>query len=57
MAHASFFSYNLARPYPYKWFTPATLAGGLVTAAFISVFNVAALGYQLQADYTISDPL
>jgi hypothetical protein len=45
--HQSIFSYNLARPYPFRWFTPATLIGAVVATAVFSFLNVAATGYEM----------
>lgn len=53
--HASIFSYNLSRPYPYRWFTPVVLVGGLLATVLFSVVNLAANGYQLQTVY-VTDP-
>ncbi|KAH7084708.1 hypothetical protein BKA63DRAFT_548030 [Paraphoma chrysanthemicola] len=45
--HESIFSYGLSRPYPYKWFTPAVLVGGIIATAVFSFLNVAATGYEM----------
>ncbi|OTA53824.1 hypothetical protein K449DRAFT_389581 [Hypoxylon sp. EC38] len=55
MAHRSFFSYNITRAYPLKWFTPVVVVGGIVATALISFLNVAATGYEL-APTSSSDP-
>ncbi|KAF5539088.1 hypothetical protein FPHYL_12350 [Fusarium phyllophilum] len=44
--HDSYFSYNLSRPYPYIWFTPVVLVGGLIATALIAFFSVATQGYE-----------
>ncbi|CVK92113.1 uncharacterized protein FPRN_09761 [Fusarium proliferatum] len=44
--HASYFSYNLSRPYPYVWFTPVVLVGGLIATALIAFLSVATQGYE-----------
>jgi hypothetical protein len=49
--HTSYFSYNLSRPYPYVWFTPVVVLGGLVATALIAFLSVATQGYE-----TISMP-
>ena len=45
--HSSIFSYNLSRPYPFKWFTPVVIAGFVVAIVLVSLINVATTGYQL----------
>jgi hypothetical protein len=45
--HESFFSYNLARPYPYRWFTWVVVTGGLAATTLFSAINLAADGYDL----------
>ncbi|RYP60161.1 hypothetical protein DL771_010607 [Monosporascus sp. 5C6A] len=47
--YESFFSYPVERQYPYRWFTPAVIVGGIVIAALISFVNVIATGYELAA--------
>lgn len=49
----SFFSYSIARPYPYRWFTPVAVVGGVIAVALVSFLNVAASGYELVATSTI----
>ncbi|KAF5594608.1 uncharacterized protein FSUBG_9374 [Fusarium subglutinans] len=44
--HASYFSYTLSRPYPYVWFTPVVLVGGLIATALIAFLSVATQGYE-----------
>ncbi|RKL04818.1 hypothetical protein BFJ68_g3000 [Fusarium oxysporum] len=44
--HASYFSYNLSRPYPYVWFTPVVLVSGLIATALIAFLSVATQGYE-----------
>src|ERR1700744_2145718 len=51
----SFFSYNLSRSYPYKWFPWVTLLGGIVATVLFSIINLAADGYLLETIYT-NDP-
>lgn len=46
--HESFFSYNITRPYPFRWFTPLVIGGGIVVTV-VSFLNVAASGYELAA--------
>ena len=45
--YSSIFSYNLTRSYPFKWFTPVVVVGGLVAMVLISFLNLATAGYQL----------
>ncbi|KAI1759211.1 hypothetical protein GGR53DRAFT_166679 [Hypoxylon sp. FL1150] len=55
MAHRSFFSYNITRAYPFKWFTPLVIIGGIILTALVSFLNVAATGYELVSTSS-SDP-
>ncbi|KAI1139079.1 hypothetical protein F5Y05DRAFT_424788 [Hypoxylon sp. FL0543] len=55
MEHRSFFSYNITRAYPLKWFTPVAVVGGIVATALVSFMNVAATGYELVSTSS-SDP-
>ena len=50
--HESFFSYNLTRPYPYRWFTWVVGLGGVSAIIFFSFLNLAANGYTLSIVYT-----
>ncbi|KAL1859038.1 hypothetical protein Daus18300_009676 [Diaporthe australafricana] len=47
--HESLFSYNITRPYPFRWLTPVVIGGGIVITILISFLNVAASGYELIA--------
>ncbi|KAI1395016.1 hypothetical protein F4819DRAFT_479848 [Hypoxylon fuscum] len=47
MAYRSYFSYNITRAYPFKWFTPAVIIGAIIAIALVSFLNVAATGYEL----------
>ena len=49
------FTYNLSRPYPYKWFPWVVFIGGIAALTLFSVVNFAANGYDLGAQYT-TDP-
>lgn len=53
--HASYFSYNLSRPYPFRWFTPVAILGATVLTALFSVLNFAANGYVLGSKF-VADP-
>lgn len=50
--YSSFFSYSLQRSYPFRWFTPVTIIGGIIFTVLFSFINVAANGYQLKTIYT-----
>lgn len=50
--HSSRFSYTLARPYPYKWFTPVAVIGTLIFVAVFTVINFASSGYNLTVIYS-----
>lgn len=53
--HESFFSHNITRPYPFRWFTPVVLGGGIIVTVLVSFLNVAASGYELVTTST-TDP-
>lgn len=55
LIHESFFSYNVTRPYPYRWFTPVAVFGAVTFAALFSLLNFAANGYDLVVQ-TSTDP-
>lgn len=44
----SVFTYSLARPYPFRWFTTTAVLGGVLTLALFSYLNYAANGFELQ---------
>ncbi|KUI71973.1 hypothetical protein VM1G_07755 [Cytospora mali] len=48
----SWFSYNLTRPYPFRWFTPVFFVGGIIATVLVSFLNFAASGYELVAAST-----
>lgn len=50
--HQSLFSYNLSRPYPFVWFTPVVIVGGILFTVLFSVINLATNGYYLKTIYT-----
>lgn len=52
--HESTFSYNVTRPYPYKWFTPVTSVAFLVLTVLLSWLNYGANGFD-QVVTTTSD--
>ncbi|MCJ1330650.1 hypothetical protein MMC10_007335 [Thelotrema lepadinum] len=47
MQHASLFSYNVQRSYPFRWFTPVVVVGTLIALILVSFINVATTGYEL----------
>lgn len=52
---SSFFTYSIQRSYPFAWFTPVAIIGGVLLTALFSVLEVAVNGYQLQPSYR-TDP-
>ncbi|KAK7912183.1 hypothetical protein PG985_014664 [Apiospora marii] len=53
--HSSFFNYNITRPFPFKWFTPVAVVGGIVLTALFTFVNVAQNGYIMSVEMT-ADP-
>ena len=53
--YSSFFTYNIQRSYPYRWFTPFVIVIGLFATILFSVVNLAVNGYQLKTTY-VTDP-
>ncbi|EEU43519.1 uncharacterized protein NECHADRAFT_101122 [Fusarium vanettenii 77-13-4] len=53
--HSSWFSYPISRPYPFRWFTPVTLVGGVVLAVLFTLINLGSSGFYLKSEFT-SDP-
>lgn len=51
----SVFTYNLTRPYPYRWYTPLIIVRFLLAAVLFSFLNYVSSGYTLQAKY-LFDP-
>ena len=45
--HESAFSYNITKPYPFRWFTPLVVAGLLVSAVLFSLLNYVTSGFIL----------
>ena len=50
--HSSFFEYNISRPYPFKWFTPAVVIGGAVAVVLLSILNLGSSGYTQTVQYS-----
>jgi hypothetical protein len=53
--HESVFTYNIGRPYPFKWFTPVVIAGFVIATVLFSFLNFVSNGYDLIVQ-TSSDP-
>ncbi|KIY03723.1 uncharacterized protein Z520_00414 [Fonsecaea multimorphosa CBS 102226] len=51
----SIFSYGISRPYPFGWFTPATIAGGSLALVLFSFLNLLSTGYYQSVEY-VTDP-
>ncbi|VUC20406.1 unnamed protein product [Clonostachys rosea] len=49
--YESWFTYPLTRPYPFRWFTPVVIAGGVVLAVLFSFANIASNGHFLKPIY------
>ncbi|THX69513.1 hypothetical protein D6D04_10260 [Aureobasidium pullulans] len=49
------FNYNVTREYPYRWFTPVAIAGGVVLAIMFSAFNFFSTAY-IMVPVTTNDP-
>lgn len=47
----SMLTYNLTRPYPYRWYTPVLAVGFVIAAVLFSFINYVSSGYTLQATY------
>lgn len=45
--YSSAFSYNLTRPYPFRWFTPVVIVGFVVFTVVFSFLNFVSTGYTL----------
>jgi hypothetical protein len=45
--HQSIFSYNVTRRYPFRWFTPVVIVGGIIVIVLVSLVNVPNNGYEL----------
>lgn len=45
--HQSVFSYAIARPFPFRWFTPGAVLGGITFIALFTFLNFASSGYDL----------
>lgn len=54
MSHKSFLEYNITRPYPLKWFTPAAIIGGLIATVLFTLLNFASNGYLLVVESSLN---
>lgn len=50
------FTYNITRPYPYTWFSPTAIIGGIVLTALFSTLNFFATAYTM-VPFTTQDPV
>ena len=50
--HESFISYQITRPYPFRWVTPVVVAGAAVAMVLFSLLNFASSGYTLVSEYS-----
>lgn len=41
------FSYPISKPYPFRWFTPIVIVGGLVLTVVFSLINYPAHAYDM----------
>ncbi|KAK2052770.1 hypothetical protein LY76DRAFT_526004 [Colletotrichum caudatum] len=49
--HRSWFSYPITKPYPFRWFTPVAVIGGLVLAVLVTLANLSANAFYLKSIY------
>ncbi|CAJ0547374.1 Ff.00g041280.m01.CDS01 [Fusarium sp. VM40] len=47
MEHKSYFIYAVTRPFPFQWFTPVAIIGGIVFLALFTFMNFASSSYEL----------
>ncbi|KAK2748801.1 hypothetical protein CKAH01_18057 [Colletotrichum kahawae] len=52
--HSSWFEYPITRPYPFRWFTPTAIVGGLILAVVFTLVNFRSNGFYLKTIYTKS---
>ncbi|KAH8649855.1 hypothetical protein BX600DRAFT_441954 [Xylariales sp. PMI_506] len=50
--HESIFSYTVAKPYPFKWFTPLVLVAGSLVPILVTFFSIATSGYEMITIYS-----
>lgn len=46
---ASNFEYTITRPYPFRWFTPVVLLGGVILFALFTLLNLVTTGYSMES--------
>ncbi|KAK2730589.1 hypothetical protein CKAH01_02417 [Colletotrichum kahawae] len=46
------FEYPISRPYPFKWFTPVAITGGIILTVVFSLVNLKSNGFDLKPAYT-----
>ncbi|KAH0422753.1 hypothetical protein CcaCcLH18_12630 [Colletotrichum camelliae] len=46
------FEYPISRPYPFKWFTPVAITGGIILTVVFSLVNLKSNGFDLKPVYT-----
>ena len=51
----SFFSYHISRNYPFRWFTPVAVVGGITLTVLFSLINYVLTGFEL-VPYTLDQP-
>ena len=52
--YCSYFQYPITKPWPFKWFTPVAVVGGIVATVLLSLINYVSTGFELQTIYTDS---
>jgi len=50
--HASLISYQITRPYPFRWVTPVVASGAAVALVLFSMLNFVSSGYTLVSEYS-----
>ncbi|RKK93290.1 hypothetical protein BFJ71_g9626 [Fusarium oxysporum] len=53
--HSSWFSYPITRPFPFRWFTPVAIVGGLILMVLFTIINLASSAFYLKPIFT-DDP-
>lgn len=53
--HQFQFEYSLTRPYPFRWFTPVVIIGGIILLVVFSFINLGANAFDTISVYT-NDP-
>lgn len=50
--HSSIFPYPITRPYPFQWFTPVVIIGGVILTVIFTLLNFSSSVYYTKAFYT-----